>query len=149
MLSVLFISLSKSSNILSLSKSLSPLKKLLHYYSLTLLWSYNNGTTGKKSGLVSTRKKCTWRGEFLHPAFLLYFTSLTQFRQIKLFGHKSWFLEGTRLMRKKPTQYSHRIPEGRKKEVQVCHFLFITFYLSQNSISTILLSLSLFCLFFC
>jgi len=85
--------------------------------------------------------------------------SLLTFRQIHMiFGHNSWFLEGTRLMRKKylhSTLIAYQRVERTSKKVQdtFCLSAFFTATslspttTKKNSISTILLSLSLFCLF--
>jgi len=91
------LSQSQYSNILSLKKSLFSRK---NYYSLTLLflWSYNNGTTGKKWALTRKKNKRTGFEKLKTPHSNF---SLLTFRQIHMiFGHNSWFLEGTRLMRK-------------------------------------------------
>jgi hypothetical protein len=86
MLSVLFISLSKSVFKHSLSQKVSLLSKN-YYYSLTLLWSYNNGTTGKRA-LSLTKKTYMAGAEIVAKSFTRYFfftSYLTQFRQIKIY----------------------------------------------------------------
>jgi len=117
-----YLSLSQSqySNILSLSKSLSPLKKLLLSYSLTLLWSYNNGTTGEKSlSLTKLKiKKHTWRGrgKVNSPVLLLFLLHSEHIQADKsLFGHQFLILRRNEADAQKYLQYSHRIPGGSKK----------------------------------
>lgn len=151
MLSVLFISLKVSIQTFSLSKSLSPLKKL--HYLTTLLLFYGRTTMAllekralflltKKSHMAGAEK--TWK----ITSLLFSLLHMTPIQADKTrFGHNSWFLEGTRLMRKITYTVLTSHTWGIEKEVQVfCHFLF--FLLSRTKpISTILLSLSLFCLF--
>jgi len=148
MLSVLFISLKVSIQTFSLSKSLSPLKKL--HYLTTLLLFY-----GRTTMALLEKRACFFWQKIAHggaekrenslPALL--FTSYDIQADKTRFGHNSWFLEGTRLMRKITYTVLSSHTWGSRKEVQVfCHFLF--FLLSRTKpISTILLSLSLFCLF--
>lgn len=126
MLSVLFISLKVSIQTFSLSKSLSPLKKL--HYLTTLLLFYGRTTMAllekralsfdKKSHMAGAEKR-----ENSLPALL--FTSYDIQADKTRFGHNSWFLEGTRLMRKITYTVLSSHTWGSRKEVQVfCHFLF-------------------------
>jgi len=148
MLSVLFISLKVSIQTFSLSKSLSPLKKL--HYLTTLLLFYGRTTMAllekralsfdKKSHMAGAEKR-----ENSLPALL--FTSYDSQADKTRFGHNSWFLEGTRLMRK--ITYTVLSSHTWGVEKRSASFLSLSFFLLSRTkpISTILLSLSLFCLF--
>lgn len=150
MLSVLFISLSKSVFKHSLSQKVSLLSKkllLLLSYSFIFMvvqqWHY-----WKKWALTRKKNMRTGFEKLKTPHNF----SLLTFRQIHIIWTQLLILRRNEADAQKYLQYSHRIPEGRTNQWRSAFCLFLLLPLSlprrrKNSISTILLSLSLFCLF--
>jgi len=155
MLSVLFISLSKSV-FKHLSQKVSLLsKKLLLLLSLTLLWSYNNGTIGK-SELWPEKKQAdgVWKVENSAQLLFTYIQADTHDIWTQLLILRRNEADAQKYLHS--TLIAYQRVERTSEEVQASSCkLFVPFLLlplslprrKKNSISTILLSFSLFCLF--
>jgi len=157
MLSVLFISLSKSVFKHSLSQKVSLLSKKLLLLSLTLLflWSYNNGTIGK-SELWPEKKQAdgVWKVENSAQLLFTYIQADTHDIWTQLLILRRNEADAQKYLHS--TLIAYQRVERTSEEVQASSCkLFVPFLLlplslprrKKNSISTILLSFSLFCLF--